>query len=95
MKRKTFCTKNKMNRTGETNSQANARNSFGTNTQQPTTTGNTNNGFQASSQEKDKPSSFLQKWFGSQSGQQDKDKQSNTSKRSGVMSWGEDVHYII
>jgi len=40
-------------------------------------------------------SSFLQKWFGGQTGQQDRDKQISGQQKSGGMSWGEDVHYII
>lgn len=49
--------------------------------------------FQASNGEKDK-SSLLQKWFGSQGGQQDSNKQMEHCKKNGI-SWGEDIHYII
>jgi hypothetical protein len=64
------------------------------NSQQLKTSTGSTYGLQSQNQEKDK-SSFFQKWFGSQSGLQNRDNPTNTGKKSGGMSWGEDVHYII
>ena len=50
--------------------------------------------FQTSSDHQTSKSSFLQKWFGGQTGQ-DRDKQISGQQKSEGMSWGEDVHYII
>jgi len=51
--------------------------------------------YQTSSNHQTSKSSFLQKWFGGQTGQQDRDKKISGQQKSGGMSWGEDVHYII
>ena len=70
-------------------SQTNSGNPSYDKSQQLKTSTGSSYGLPNSNQEKDKQS-FFQKWFGSQSGQQ-----TTSSKKSGGMSWGEDVHYII
>jgi len=84
----------KMQNSG-TSSQANQKNQSNGNTQQQTTFASSNNSFQSSSNNQTTRSSFLQKWFGGQSEQQEKDKLINGKQKSGGISWGEDVHYII
>ena len=48
----------------------------------------------SSNQEKNN-SSLFKRWFGSQSGQQNAIQSTNGGNKSGGMSWGEDIHYII
>ena len=76
-------------------SQANQKDQSNGNTQQQKTSASSNFSFQSSSNHQTTRSSFLQKWFGGQKGQQEKDKLTNGQQKTGGISWGEDVHYII
>jgi len=76
-------------------SQSNQTNQSNENNQQQKTSASTNSSFQSSSNHQTSRSSFLQKWFGGHSGQQDRHKPINGQQKSGGMTWGEDVHYII
>jgi len=76
-------------------SQTNQKSQANENIQQQKTLASSNSSFQSSSNQQSSRSSFLQKWFGGQSSQQDRDKQISGQQKSGGMTWGEDVHYII
>jgi len=65
------------------------------NSQKQNSSAASNSNYQTSSNHQTSRSSFLQKLFGGQTGQQDRDKQISGQQKSGGMSWGEDVHYII
>jgi len=75
--------------------QSNQKNQANENSQKHNSSTASNLNFQTSSNHQTSKSSFLQKWFGGQTGQQDRDKQIGGQQKSGGMSWGEDVHYII
>ena len=76
-------------------SQTNQKSQANENSQQQKTSATSNSSFQSSSNQQTSRSSFLQKWFGGQSGPQQRDKQISGQQKSGGMTWGEDVHYII
>jgi len=75
--------------------QSNQKSQANENSQKQNSFATSNSSFQTSSNHQTSKSSFLQKWFGGQSGQQDRDKQIGGQQKSGGMSWGEDVHYVI
>ena len=76
-------------------SQTSQKSQANENSQQQKSSATSNSSFQSSSNQQTSRSSFLQKWFGGQSGQQDRAKQISGQQKSGGMTWGEDVHYII
>merc|ERR1711994_407834 len=84
----------KMEKSG-ISSQSNHKSQPNENSQKLNSSAASNSSYQTSSNHQTSKSSFLQKWFGGQSGQQDRDKQISGQQKSGGMSWGEDVHYII
>ena len=79
----------------EISSPSNQTSQSNENSQQQKTSVTTNSSFQSSSNHQTNRSSFLQKWIGGHSGQQDRHKLINRHQKSGGITWGEDVHYII
>ena len=77
-----------------TSPQSNQKSQANENSQKQNSSAASISTYQTSSNHQTTKSSFLTKWFGGQT-EQDRDKQIGGHQKSGGMSWGEDVHYII